>query len=63
MTPIVMDGKREFASQYDAARWLLERDGIEPTQHAVASMAPAICRCVHGRQASAYGHTWKAARR
>ena len=28
MTPIVMDGKREFASQYDAARWLLERDGI-----------------------------------
>ena len=63
MTPIVMDGKREFRSMADAARWLLESDGIEPTAHAIGCMTPAICRCVHRKQASAYGHTWKAVRR
>jgi hypothetical protein len=61
MKPIIMDGEREFASQYDAARWLLKRDGIEPTPRTLVNMVPAICRCVHGKQKSAYGHTWELA--
>jgi hypothetical protein len=63
MTPVVMDGWKEFGSIFAAARWLLKRDGIDATPRTVGNMAPAICRCVHGKQASAYGHTWAMARR
>lgn len=58
-TAVVMDGTREFRSQADAARWLLESWGVKPDAHMVATVQPNISKCVCGRQASAYGHVFR----
>lgn len=63
MKPIVMDGAVKFKSYADAARFVQCSWGIHnPEPHAIQNMTPAICRCVHGKQKSAYGHTWELAK-